>query len=137
MIALAFGLLDDHGTYGAVGRVGDAASTAVGSCLRDPTGDQSIGTQVDCAQTHDAEVYLAGNLGSDPWPGGDTIDGRADDICYHGFQGYVGTTYDSSDYDYNYYLPDQAEWASGEHRVVCVVEPGFQDSLRGSVRSGD
>ncbi|MGB8649359.1 MAG: septum formation family protein [Mycobacteriales bacterium] len=106
---------------GALGRVADAGSTSVGSCLQSPTGDGSVSTLVDCTESHDGEVYFVQDLGPTGWPGYSEVDKRADDACLGAFEDYVGTSYDSSDDDYGYFAPDEGEWASGEHRVVCVV----------------
>jgi len=134
VVAAAVAVFGTSGSGGDLGRVADAGSASVSDCLRQPDGDGSVATQVDCATSHDAEVFLVQGLGETGWPGYDTIDGRADDVCYAGFDSYVGTSYDDSSYDYGYFLPDQGEWESGEHRVVCVVLQGDADTLRGSVR---
>jgi hypothetical protein len=58
----------------------------------------------------------------------------ADEACYDAFEPYVGSSWEWSDLDYGYFLPDQGEWTAGEHRVVCVVLPGTEDALHGSVQ---
>jgi hypothetical protein len=117
---------------GSVSRVG---VTSVGSCVRLPAGG-GPGTPVDCASAHDVEVFGVQPLGNDDdWPGEDAVDDEAYDFCDDGFKPYVGEGYLSSDYDYGYYTPDEREWRAGEHRVVCVILPGFgEDSMRGSAR---
>lgn len=121
----------------ALGRVDAAASTEVGACLLGPDGDPSLATVVDCANDHDGEVYRVLHLEGMEWPGADEVDMRADDACYGEFAAYVGRSYDFSDYDYAYFLPDQAEWQAGEHRVVCVVMTGPGDTRFGSARGRD
>jgi hypothetical protein len=127
-------LLNQTTVNGALGRVADTEVATVGSCLQEPGAQDSVATEIDCAQDHDAEVYLVDDLGAGVWPGYDEVDANADAACYDAFEGYVGNSWEWSDFDYGYFLPDQAEWALGEHRVVCVVVPGLDEALRGSVR---
>jgi hypothetical protein len=131
VIALVIG---QTATYGVLGRVADAGSTSVGSCLAAPTYEDSLAAEIDCAEDHDAEVYLVEELGDGAWPGYDDVDVSADEACYDAFEAYVGRSWELSDLDYGYFLPDQGEWAEGEHRVVCAVLPRSEDALRGSVQ---
>ena len=119
-----------------LGRIADAGSTTVGDCLRDPTAQDSISTPIDCSALHFGEVYRTQDLAGPSWPGFDNIAQRANDMCLAEFKGYVGTSYDESDFDYFYYLPDQGEWAAGEHRAVCVLLPADTDTIRGSGHDG-
>jgi len=131
-VAIAF-FIGQSETYGVLGRVADAGATSVGSCLEEPSSQDSLAAEIDCAEDHAAEVYLVEELGDGGWPGYDSVDGSADEACYDAFEPYVGTSWEWSDLDYGYFLPDQGEWTAGEHRVVCVVL-GSQDALRGSVQ---
>jgi hypothetical protein len=118
------------------GRVADAGSTTtVGSCLAAPSAIDSIAAGVDCSTPHFAEVYLAQAVPGTDWPGYDKVNQSADDMCHGAFKGYVGSTYEASSYEYDYYSPDQAEWLAGEHRVVCVVVAADQSTLHTSVRN--
>ena len=75
-------------TFG--GRVADAGSASVGSCLQEPDEQDSLATEIDCAEEHDAEVYLMTELGAGSWPGYEDVFDNADETCYDGFEGYVG-----------------------------------------------
>ena len=119
-------------TFG--GRVADAGSASVGSCLQEPDEQDSLATEIDCAEEHDAEVYLMTELGAGSWPGYEDVFDNADETCYDGFEGYAGRSYNFSDYDFGFYLPDHAEWEAGEHRVICVVVPLTEETSRGSAR---
>jgi hypothetical protein len=118
----------------ALGRVSQAGSTTVGSCLVDPGEQDGVWRVTDCSQPHDAELYLAEELSVPDWPGSGDLSTTADDLCMAAFKGYVGEGYYSSDYDYGFFVPDRGEWDEGEHRVLCAVL-GYDGSLRGSVRS--
>jgi hypothetical protein len=133
--AVSIGLFLNQGVPDAMaGRVGDAGSASVGTCLQEPGAQDSLAVEVDCAETHDAEVYLMDTLDGEAWPGYDDVFDSADETCFDAFQGYVGRDYDFSDYDFSFFLPDHAEWASGEHRVICVVIPLTEETSRGSAR---
>jgi hypothetical protein len=120
---VAFGL--SGGFEYREGPVAKIGVTTVGSCVRLP--DEGPGVVADCAAAHDAEVYAVRQLYS--------VDEDPDDFCYDAFESYVGESYFSSDYEYGFYSPDEDEWARGEHRVVCVIEPGFlEGTLHGSAR---
>lgn len=119
---------------GSLGRVANAGSTTIGSCLEEPAKHSSLAAVTDCSGPHGAEVFKVTALDGSSWPGYDEVDSLADDLCYDSFDDYVGGSYDSSSYDYAWFAPDDAEWRSGERRVVCVVVPYDQDKLNGSVR---
>ncbi|MCW2542517.1 MAG: hypothetical protein JWM40_69 [Frankiales bacterium] len=119
-----------------LGRVGDVGALRVGACLSNPASDASRFAAVSCSSEHDAEVYAVPALalaGAD-WLGADEVQTRADDLCYGAFAPYVGEAYDSSDYDYGFFAPDEDEWRRGERRAVCVVLAGY-DPLPTTVRS--
>lgn len=122
LVLLAVGLL--AGALGTpLGRVAEAGPATVGTCLLLADGPGGGASPVDCAAPHDAEIYLVEVLGGQTWPGEDEVEHRADEACYQAFGDYVGRSYELSDHDYGYFLPDRAEWAAGEHRAVCVVVP--------------
>ena len=120
------------GLYADLGRVAQAGSTEVGTCLveGDDGGRWPVG---ECSRTHDAEVYLVSELDLVGYPG--DLEVLADEICSGGFTAYTGEGYFASDYDYGFFLPDEAEWADGERRVVCVIRPLAFERLEGSARS--
>lgn len=108
-----------------LGPVAHAGSTRVGTCLH-------RGSPVACDDGHDEEVFEVRTLGAGGWPGSRAVANRADDACYGTFASYVGSSYESSDLEYDYYAPTEGEWLAGEHRVVCVVEPGSSGTLEHS-----
>ncbi len=121
------------GSAGGLGNVSSVASTTVGSCLS-VNGDGTT-TPVDCSGSHDEEVFdVTTPLGTGAWPGSKGLESGADGECSWSFDAYVGSPADGSEYSYGYYAPDRAEWARGEHRVVCVVLPADGDSLIGSAK---
>jgi hypothetical protein len=85
-------VLNQTTVNGALGRVADTEVATVGSCLQEPRAQDSVATGIDCAQDHDAEVYLVDDLGAGVWPGYDAVDANADATCYDAFEGYVGSS---------------------------------------------
>jgi hypothetical protein len=117
--------------YHAHGTLAEVASTEVGTCL-----DEDPPAVTDCSQAHDFEVFFAPRLPDPVWPGTADLADEADTLCYEAFDGYVGGSYDYSDYDYTFYAPSKSEWLSGKHTVVCVLTG--EDELVGSAKgSGD
>lgn len=136
LLSLAvIGFLLESGGSGELGRVAHAGSDRVGACLLEPSSDGSVGTPTDCEKGHDAEIYLVKGLGEQQaWPGYDAVKKQAERACKVSFDDYVGESVDSSDFDYGFFFPDEAEWRDGEHRVICVVLPYIDDQLTGSVK---
>ena len=130
---IAAGVSGAFDVYPREGDLSEIASTEVGTCL------QADPPQVsDCSTPHDYEVYFTAPLPGTRWQGEEDIDSTADDICYDTFDDYVGTSYDSSSYDYTFFAPSRGEWSKGRHEIVCVVVAYDDDYLTGSVKdSGD
>jgi hypothetical protein len=119
-----FGAFD----YNREGDLADVASQEVGTCL-----NESPPAIADCSTPHDLEIFYTDSLTDSTWPGKGDVDSEADDLCYNEFEDYVGTSYESSDYDYTFYAPSKTEWSSGQRTVVCVITPAGR-SLTGSVK---
>ncbi len=139
LVVALIGLFVVLGVSGAfdettTGRVAQAGSTTVGACLRSTSEAGGISRAVSCEVSHDQEVYAVEVVGAGNYPGDQEVQDSADQICLAAFEGYVGTGYDNSDHDYDYYAPDAAEWAAEERRVVCVIVPGGGGSFHRSVR---
>lgn len=116
-------------SLGPEGHLRDVPSRTVGACL-----DGHPRQVTDCSSPHDLEVFYAGRLPDEAWPGDKAVEDNADDRCYVEFLDYVGGNYDDSDYDYSFFVPDSREWAAGERTVVCVIVPFVDDELVGSAK---
>lgn len=114
--------------YSREGDLSDIASREVGTCVNDDP-DQVA----DCASRHGLEIYAVTELPPYAWPGEEEIDTEADDFCYAVFEGYVGASYEDSEYEYGFYAPSESEWDKGLHTAVCVVIPAGR-YLTGSVK---
>jgi hypothetical protein len=119
-------------SYTREGDLKDIASQEIGTCVNEVPSEVA-----DCSTPHDFEVYYTGSVPNPQWPGEHDLDNTADDICYEAFEGYVGASYEDSDYDYAFFAPSEAEWRQGQHVIVCVVTP-LGEYLVGTVKgSGD
>ncbi len=118
------------GSSGIAGRVAQAGSTEVGTCLL--SGD-AVAAAVPCTDTHDQEVFRVDVFQGGDFPGRSELTAEADDACYAAYRSYVGRSYEDSAYDYAFYVPDAAEWHAGERRFVCIVVPSDSDTLPGVV----
>ena len=114
-------------------RVADAGSTTVGACtVGNAAGGRDL---VECTNEHDEEIYWVGTLDEGDFPGESEVGSEGDALCLQHFRSYVGTGYDDSSLDYDFYAPDATEWSYGEHRVVCVIlTDGATSSARSSGR---
>jgi hypothetical protein len=109
------------------GSVSVLPTQEVGTCL-----DGGLDV-TDCTTAHDLEVYFSPTLPDPVWPGTGDVANAADTLCEEAFEGYVGTSYNSSDLDYDFYAPTESDWDAGKHRIACVITPSG-DSLTGSVK---
>jgi hypothetical protein len=120
-----------------------AADLKLGDCFnRTPTvdsnGDSAIDNKViDCAQPHDAEVFLVFEVpgASGPYPGNEAIGELQQTRCQAAFEGYVGKEYGLSSYTINYVRPDIDTWSSGDHQIACLIEDASAGKLTGSAKN--
>ena len=95
---------------------------------------------VPCEQPHPNEVFGLGDLAGDadaPFPGVESVDDDAIDLCDAAFDSYVGVALDNSRYSYVYYTPTEESWAGGDRVVMCSVEDGgrlIEGSVQGTER---
>ena len=92
--------------------------------------------EVPCTTEHEYEVIYVGAMSEGSYP---TIDGFVDYLvqyCDPAFADYIGKAVDDSDLDYDWLLPTQDAWRSGDRTVRCAAyEPGTTSltrSLRGT-----
>lgn len=108
----------------------------VGECV-DLAGEGGVVDRVDvvdCAGPHYGEVYLAEVLPGVAYPGDDELADRADGRCLTAFEDYVGESVRTSAYGFDWLLPSEAGWRSGDRELVCLVVDWDGDPLVGSAR---
>ena len=112
------GIKGDFGLFDREGDLADVASQEVGACVNEQPKEVTA-----CSSPHDLEIFYAGTLPERPWPGKDSIDSDADDVCYDSFEDYVGSSPEDSDYGYTFFAPNEEEWTEGRRTVICVITP--------------
>jgi hypothetical protein len=138
-------VISDEGdaAFGGVGGDTSVYDLRTGDCFDDPTMFTEEFVEVEsidsvpCDQLHDAEVYAVVDLpqGADAaFPGDDEVAMAADEMCLDRFEAYVGTTYEDSTLDINYYLPIASSWAEGDRMITCLLIDVDGEQLRGSMK---
>ena len=119
-----------------------AADLKVGDCFNntygtDANGDSVVNNSVvDCAQAHDAEVFLVFVVppGPNGYPGDEAIGTLQQSRCDAAFTTYVGKDSGLSSYTIDYLRPDINSWASGDRTIDCLIEDGNGGQLTGSAK---
>lgn len=127
---------DDDGRIIEANEQTDAFALQVGDCLNDATaaGEVTSVPTVPCDEPHDSEVYATFALGESDYLGEELVVGKAESLCLPAFEEFVGEPYLESRFDFAYYYPTEASWASGDREVLCVIyDPAgpVSGSLRG------
>jgi hypothetical protein len=107
----------------------------VGECLADlPSSDPSVVTVtvVDCASTHNAEVYLRGPLAVNA-----AIADVANQECASGFSQYTGQSVEGSSYTVTYLIDSNQDRTSDNptpSTVICLLHAANGQPLTESAR---
>lgn len=115
---------DEDGNVTEGNEDGDVFSIQVGDCLNDASvsGDVSEVPFTPCEEPHDSEAYATFQLSGDAFPGDDAVGQEADELCYGAFEDFAGIAWESSVYDYSYYIPTQDSWEQlGDREVLCTI----------------
>lgn len=110
-----------------------------GECFRTGGDRGAAGTvdRVGCARHHDGEVLDVVEFTADGYPGADTLEVFADDLCARDAAAAVGAArLDPRDFEYGYFFPLPGTWSAGSHTVQCTLH-GFGGGLTGSLAGGD
>ncbi len=114
---------DDSGSVTEAVEDGDVFAIEVGDCLNDSssTGEISEVPITPCGEPHDSEAFHAFDLAGDTYPGDAEIETEAA-ACQTEFEAYVGTAYEESSLEINYYSPTEQSWNELEDReILCLV----------------
>ncbi|MDO5494758.1 MAG: septum formation family protein [bacterium] len=113
---------------------------SVGDCFNssDITSEKVLNVEVlGCRDAHDIEVYAAGTMEGDEFPGRDPASAWAESFCYSEFEGFVGLSYEQSALQMNWFYPTADTWNEhGDREVLCLLQSDqpVTSSLRGSAR---
>ncbi len=114
--------VDDAGDTPATAPI--SADPEPGTCLRDPGGGFAALEPVDCARSHDLEVFAIVDLpyGSDePIPEDDELFDIAFQACLDRFSSYTNEAWEDSPFYIRTYVPDRRGWRAGDRSVVCTL----------------
>jgi hypothetical protein len=89
-----------------------------------------------CTLPHQNEVFATVDFPDPNFPSGvGVLEQFAKQRCVSGFAAYVGKPYETSSYDIDYELPQEASWGNGiRHVIGCLVVPHDGTRITGSVK---
>jgi Septum formation len=113
----------------------------VGDCF-DFAQDQEEVSEVDarrCDEPHAYEMFHVATWGgSSDYPSDDQMVSFVLDECLPAFERFVGLAYETSELDFDYFVPLEAGWAAGDRVFQCALyDPGDRavtTSLEGAAR---
>lgn len=93
---------------------------------------------INCNEPHTMEVFAQYELdATDDYPGGSELTWAAQDECQNRFEGYVGGSYWSSDYDFTTLTPSYSTWDTGDRTVTCLIVSGDGGPLTSSAKGAE
>jgi hypothetical protein len=98
---------------------------------------------IPCENAHTHEVYDTSTFESDQptgtgasYPGDLTVANRSEELCFAGFEAFIGNAWETSDYDIQAYWPTAESWRSRNDRtVICSAFKVNGGVTTGSVRN--
>ena len=116
----------------------EVLSLDVGTCFDDPDAfdlvDPSDVPIIACDVPHDNEVYANRDLQGDEFPGREGMANRADQVCLAEFDSYVGASYDTSIYEFSWFVPSEESWDQGDREVICFAYDLSFEKVTGSIK---
>jgi hypothetical protein len=116
---------------------GEVLTLDVGTCFDDPAEfdlvDPSDVPIVDCDVPHDNEVYANKDLQGDEFPGREGMANRAGQVCLDEFDPYIGASYDTSIYEFSWFVPSEESWDAGDREVICFAYDLTFEKITGSI----
>lgn len=124
----------------------DVSDLEPGECFdyRDVQDDEGTVVEgvfgVDCNLAHDNEVFAivehpAGSR--DAYPGDDALVSFADELCYGGFEAFVGRQYELSDLEIGHIRPSGESWDDGDRVIHCFVFQREGEKLTGTAQGSN
>ena len=128
---------------GEIAKPGDlgALSLRVGDCydLKDPQASEFEEVAAKpCTDAHEYELFFVGSMPEGAYPAEAVFEEYVIANCDPAFTTYVGTSYEESTLDVDWFTPTTDAWNSGERSVQCAVldpkTPRLTVSLKGANR---
>jgi hypothetical protein len=103
--------------------VDDSVDLRVGDCfdLKDPLAEIENVKKVPCRAEHDYELFYVGAMGKRSHPTEDAFVDYVIDYCDPAFSDYIGKAVDDSELDYDWLVPTEDAWRSGDRTVHCAA----------------
>jgi hypothetical protein len=103
--------------------IDDSVHLRVGDCfnLKHPAADIEHFKKVPCTKEHDYELFYVGAMRKRSHPTLDAILDYVIDYCDPAFGHYVGKDIDDSELDYDWLVPTEDAWRSGDRTVQCAA----------------
>jgi Septum formation len=116
--------------------IDDSVDLRVGDCfdLKHPDAEIEHVKEVPCTTAHVYELFYVGAMGKRSHP---TLDAFVDyviDYCDPAFGHYIGKDVDDSDLDYDWLVPTEDAWRSGDRTVQCAAYDPDNSHLTRSLR---
>lgn len=93
--------------------------------------------EVSCDGPRQVEVSFAALFEEGPFPGDDYLNDNAAETCLNAFETYVGISPEQSEYDVNWLVPTESQWADGIRKGICLVVSDDGSVLTGTVKGSE
>ena len=112
-----------------------ASDVAVGDCFNADTGGaiSDVGG-VPCDEPHVYEVFALATHEDGDFPGDAEIQTKAEELCVAEYEGYVGATYEESEFVLTTINPSQETWDTGDRVTICALSAEGETEITGSQR---
>ena len=109
---------------------------SIGQCIQQPESDQvSTVETVDCSKPHDAEVFFLYEVEGTNYPGEDSLNSTAEQVCIAAFEAYVGKSFEESSLNATWFVPTSKSWQQNDHEIVCMATDMQNGKLNQSVKN--
>jgi hypothetical protein len=116
--------------------IDDSVDLRVGDCfnLKHPSAEIEHFKEVACTKEHDYELFYVGAMRKRSHPTEDAILDYVIDYCDPAFGHYIGKDVDDSELDYDWLVPTEDAWRSGDRTVQCAAYDPNNSLQKGSLR---
>jgi hypothetical protein len=118
----------------------DVFDLEVGDCFAEIEDTEEMLSTIEtvpCSLPHSEEVFAAETLPDEDFPGEDAVNAQADELCFTGFEEFVGLPFEESVLSLAIFVPSEESWRMGDRLVLCTIYDPRGDvsgSLRGVER---
>lgn len=93
--------------------------------------------EVSCDGPRQVEVSFAALFEEGPFPGDEYLNDNAAETCLNAYETYVGISPEESEYDVNWLVPTESQWADGVRKGICLVVSDDGSTLTGTVKGSE